>query len=216
MIDQQLALELAQRIVDAERTKQPTKQISQLHPHLTIDDAYVIQAVGVRLAEAAGRKVKARKIGLTSKVMQDAVGVHEPDSGVLLSGDHLLGRISLFFDYGHTKDPVGEFLDSLDKVEELDVRLCLSGHGRPFRDADAKIEANRKLVGEQLDRVRGSLKKGEKSAFEVVPDLIGEENLSPGAAAWGLQLALAYIDHLAIRGEVEKVDGTDPVAWRLS
>lgn len=144
------------------------------------------------------------------------VVLHEPESGVMFSGDHLLGRVSLFFDYGHTKDPVGEFLASLDKVEELDVRLCLSGHGRPFRDVDAKIEANRELVAEQLDRVRRSLKKGQRSAFEVVPDLIGEKNLTPGAAAWGLQLSLAYIDHLAVLGEAEKVEGTDPVAWKLT
>ena len=143
------------------------------------------------------------------------VVLHEPDSGVLLSGDHLLGRISLFFDYGHTKDPVGEFLESLDKIEELDVRLCLSGHGRPFRDAAAKIEANRELVAEQLDRVRKSLKGGEHTAFDVVPDLLGEENLNAATAGWGLQLALAYIDHLAVLGEVEQIEGTDPVAWRL-
>lgn len=143
------------------------------------------------------------------------VVLHEPESGVLFSGDHLLGRVSLFFDHGHTKDPVGEFLESLDKVEELDVRLCLSGHGRPFRDAGAKIEANRALVAEQLDAVRGSLKKGERTAFEVVPDLLGEENLTAASAAWGLQLTLAYLDHLAVLGEAESVAGTDPVAWRL-
>ncbi len=34
------------------------------------------------------------------------VVLHEPESGLLISGDHLLGRISLFFDYGHTPDPV--------------------------------------------------------------------------------------------------------------
>ncbi len=38
---------------------------------------------GIRLSEEAGRVVRARKIGLTSKVMQDAVGVNEPDSGVI-------------------------------------------------------------------------------------------------------------------------------------
>ena len=83
MIDSAAATELAHRILEAERTKQPTKQISQLHPQFTIEDAYAIQAAGIRLHEAAGRVVRARKIGLTSKVMQDAVGVNEPDSGVI-------------------------------------------------------------------------------------------------------------------------------------
>jgi len=144
------------------------------------------------------------------------VVLHEPESGVLISGDHLLGRVSLFFDYGHTADPVQEFLDSLDAVDELDVRLCLAGHGRPFRDVGAKIEANRELVGEQLGRMRGSLAGGEKTAFDTVPDLLGRENFNPATSGWGLQLALAYLDHLAIAGEVEKVEGTDPIAWRVT
>lgn len=83
MIDAQLATELAERIAQAERTRTPTRQISQLHPQFTIDDAYAIQQAGVAIAERDGRVVQARKIGLTSKVMQDAVGITEPDHGVI-------------------------------------------------------------------------------------------------------------------------------------
>jgi len=83
MIDVDTARQLALTIIEAERSRQPTKQISQLHPEFTIDDAYAIQDAGIRLSEEAGRVVRARKIGLTSKVMQDAVGVSEPDSGVI-------------------------------------------------------------------------------------------------------------------------------------
>ena len=46
---------------------------------------------------------------------------------LLLSGDHLLGRVSLYFDYGYTPDPVGEFLSSLDTTDALGARLALSG-----------------------------------------------------------------------------------------
>jgi 2-oxo-hept-3-ene-1,7-dioate hydratase len=77
------ATDLAQRILEAERSKHPTRQISQLRPDLTLDDAYAIQTAGIRLAEAAGRVVGARKIGLTSTVMQDAVGIDQPDTGVI-------------------------------------------------------------------------------------------------------------------------------------
>jgi glyoxylase-like metal-dependent hydrolase (beta-lactamase superfamily II) len=143
------------------------------------------------------------------------VVLHEPESGLLISGDHLLGTVSLFFDYGHTPDPVGEFLDSLDVVEELDVRLCLSGHGRPFRDAGAKVVANRDLVEEQLGRVRGSLESGERVVFDVVADLVGRENLNAATAGWGMQLVLAYLDRLAVLGEAERLEGSDPVTWRL-
>jgi glyoxylase-like metal-dependent hydrolase (beta-lactamase superfamily II) len=144
------------------------------------------------------------------------VVLHEPQSGMLLSGDHLLGRVSPFFDHGHTPDPVGEFLAGLDTVERLDTGLCLAGHGRPFRDVQAKIAANRDEISRHLDRVRGALADGERTAFEVAGEVIGAENMSPATAAWGLQLALAYLDHLVAAGEVVEVEGADPRRWQLA
>ena len=67
------------------------------------------------------------------------VCLHQPERKLMLSGDHLLGRTVLFFDYGHTPDPLGEYLASLDVIEPLDVDLCLPGHGKPFREPAAKI-----------------------------------------------------------------------------
>ena len=142
------------------------------------------------------------------------VVLHQPESGLLVSGDHVLGRVSPFFDYGHTPDPVGEFLASLGTVAALDTGLCLAGHGRPFRDVPAKAEANRLLVDEHLARVRGAFAGGPRTAFDVIGDIVGAENLSPATAAWGLQMALAYIDHLVLAGELEERDGEDPRRWQ--
>ena len=80
------------------------------------------------------------------------VVLFQPEHRLLLSGDHLLGRVSLYFDYGWTPDPVAEFDSSLDRVEQLRARLCLSGHGRPFTDVQAHIEANRAEIAERLER----------------------------------------------------------------
>jgi glyoxylase-like metal-dependent hydrolase (beta-lactamase superfamily II) len=144
------------------------------------------------------------------------VVLHEPESGILISGDHLLGRVSPFFDYGHTPDPVAEFLIGLERVEQLETGLCLAGHGRPFRDVPRKIAANRLEIERHLERVRGALADGEPTAFEVAGEVIGAENLSPATAAWGLQLALAYLDHLGAHGEAIEVDGADPRCWRAT
>src|SRR3954462_11821865 len=100
------------------------------------------------------------------------VCLHEPERGILISGDHLLGRVSLYYDYGHTPDPAGEFLESLDVVDALDSRLCLAGHGRPFRDVKEHVEANRREVAERMGRVRAALRDGDgkpKTPFEIVP-----------------------------------------------
>ncbi len=83
VIGPQQATEIAERLREAERTKNPIKQLSQLQPELTVEDAYAIQRAGVAVAEAEGRVVRGRKIGLTSRVMQQSVGITEPDYGVL-------------------------------------------------------------------------------------------------------------------------------------
>ena len=47
------------------------------------------------------------------------VCLYQPEHRLLISGDHLLGRIVLWFDRGDTPDPVGEYLRSLDVVSRL-------------------------------------------------------------------------------------------------
>ena len=145
------------------------------------------------------------------------VVLHQPERKLLISGDHLLGRTVLFFDHGHSPDPVGEFLSSLETVEKLDVGLVIPGHGRTFRDPEAKIAESRRQVGELIGKVRAALAGGEeKPAFEIVEEIIGPEMVKTPASAWVLQIVLSCLDHLAIAGEVERVEGTDPQRWRLT
>jgi glyoxylase-like metal-dependent hydrolase (beta-lactamase superfamily II) len=144
------------------------------------------------------------------------VVLHQPERGLMISGDHLLGRTVLFFDYGHSPDPIGEFLGGLDTVEPLAVELVLPGHGRTFRDADAKIAEARRQVDELLGKVRAALGEGERTAFEIVGEIIGAENVNSPASAWALQIVLSCLDHLAIAGEVVAVEGTDPQRWRFA
>jgi glyoxylase-like metal-dependent hydrolase (beta-lactamase superfamily II) len=144
------------------------------------------------------------------------VVLHQPERGLLISGDHLLGRTVLFFDHGHSPDPVGEFLAGLDEVEPLEVGLVLPGHGRTFRDPSAKIAEARRQVDELLGRVRAWLAEGERTAFELVVELVGPDNVNSPASAWALQIVLSCLDHLAVLGEAVPVEGSDPRRWALA
>ncbi len=144
------------------------------------------------------------------------VVLHQPERGLLISGDHLLGRTVLFFDHGHSPDPVGEFLGSLAAVEPLDVELCLPGHGRPFRDPGVKIAEARRQVEEMLAKVREALGGGERTAFEIVAEIVGPENLDSLISAWMLQIVLSCLDHLALQGEATTVPDSDPKRWKIA
>jgi glyoxylase-like metal-dependent hydrolase (beta-lactamase superfamily II) len=140
------------------------------------------------------------------------VVLHQPESRVLLSGDHVLGRISLYFDHGWTPDPVGEFLAALDLVDGLDVRLTLSGHGRPFTDLHGHVEGNRALVRSRLEAVAAAVReRGEATAFDLLPGVYGDK-LMPETAAWLLTKMLCYLEHLE-RGGVLRRREAEPVRW---
>lgn len=134
------------------------------------------------------------------------VCLYQAEHRILISGDHLLGRVSLWFDHGYSPDPAGEFLHSLDKVERLTARLCLSGHGRTFTDVKAHIDANRALVGSRLDRIRAALAEGPITAFELIPRVF-DGALTPLSGAWWLNETLVYLEHLQLLGEAERLPG---------
>jgi 2-oxo-hept-3-ene-1,7-dioate hydratase len=74
----------AEQLHQAEKTRVQIRQISLDHPAITMDDAYAIQKAWVEIKLDEGRVVRGHKIGLTSKAMQSALGINEPDSGILL------------------------------------------------------------------------------------------------------------------------------------
>jgi glyoxylase-like metal-dependent hydrolase (beta-lactamase superfamily II) len=144
------------------------------------------------------------------------VCLFQPERRLLVSGDHLLGRVSLYYDFGHSPDPAGEFLRSLDVVEALDARLCLPGHGRTFADVRAHIDANRALVHERLEKVRAAISDGGApvTAFEAIPLVYGEP-VTPMNANWRISETLSYLRHLEVTGGAQRVDG-EPERWVAS
>jgi glyoxylase-like metal-dependent hydrolase (beta-lactamase superfamily II) len=124
------------------------------------------------------------------------VCLYQPERRVLISGDHVLCRPSLYYDYGWTPDPVGEFLASLEVVEGLGARLGLSGHGRPFVDVAGHIAATRAMVRERLEAVRRTCEVGgARTAAEIAPRVFGEK-LTEVTAPWLLAETLCYLRHL--------------------
>ena len=135
------------------------------------------------------------------------VSFFEPDHRLLISGDHLLGRVAPFYDYGWSPDPVGEFLNSLEVVDRLDARLCIPGHGRSFTDVHAHVVANQTLVAERIAKVQAAIARSSRTVVEIVPEVYGEP-ANAALGAWWMLETLAYLDHLALIGNAVR-DGGD-------
>jgi 2-oxo-hept-3-ene-1,7-dioate hydratase len=93
LTDEQIR-DAAVRLREAAKTRTPMRQLSLQYPEMDFEDAYAIQRAWGEIRYAEGRKLLGRKIGLTSRAMQQSVNITEPDHGLLLD--------DMFFEDGST------------------------------------------------------------------------------------------------------------------
>ena len=82
LTDDDVAAEAA-LLDEAERTATQCRQTTEVHPDMTMPDAYRIQAAWLERKLARGERLVGHKIGLTSRAMQAAMKIDTPDSGFL-------------------------------------------------------------------------------------------------------------------------------------
>ena len=83
MLEQTRIAAIADELVAADRDRSIVPRLTARHPDMTVEDAYAVQRLWAERGVEAGRRLVGRKIGLTSKVMQVAPGITEPDYGVI-------------------------------------------------------------------------------------------------------------------------------------
>ena len=76
---------IAKKLKEAADTKSAIDPIRLTNPELSIDDAYDIQMSLLQRRLNEGGRLVGRKIGLTSKSVQEQLGVNQPDFGFLLA-----------------------------------------------------------------------------------------------------------------------------------
>ena len=84
MLDDALRTTAAELLWAAERDLAPIDPLTETFPGIDAVDAYEIQLINIRRKIAAGAQVRGHKVGLSSPVMQQMMGVDEPDYGHLL------------------------------------------------------------------------------------------------------------------------------------
>jgi 2-oxopent-4-enoate hydratase len=95
--------ELADELWDADRSARPVAPLTDRHPDLVLADAYAIQTINIERRVADGQRIIGRKVGLTSRPMQELLGVDEPDFGVLT--DEMIVEDGDLIDLGRLVQP---------------------------------------------------------------------------------------------------------------
>jgi glyoxylase-like metal-dependent hydrolase (beta-lactamase superfamily II) len=134
--------------------------------------------------------------------------------GVLVAGDHLLGAITPTVGlYPESRpDPLGDYLDSLERTIELAPSLALPGHGDPIGDPAARARQIVQHHHRRLDATAAALGGGLRTGFEVSVVLFGEE-LDAGDRRFALAEALAHLERLVREGRARRHDDGGKVSY---
>jgi len=135
----------------------------------------------------------------------------EPSKKIFVAGDHILGditpTISLLSD---DWNPLKAYLESLDKVCQLDIDLVLPGHRNTFRNPKERIQELKVHHQKRLDEIVSILRKGRKNAFQAASqmtwDIVYDSwDLFPVSQKWfATGEAISHLKYLEEEGVVRK------------
>ena len=133
------------------------------------------------------------------------------EEGLLISGDHLLPTITPHIDFHRgEEDPLGQFLDSLERVERLDPQIVLPGHGSPFAEGSERARVTVRHHERRLGAIVQVVRRQACSASRITEEIFGGTLLN-FQKRLALGEALAHLAYLRQRGEIERFrddDGT--------
>jgi glyoxylase-like metal-dependent hydrolase (beta-lactamase superfamily II) len=134
--------------------------------------------------------------------------------GVLVAGDHLLPEITPtvgLYPEG-ASDPLGSYLDSLERTTELGPWLALPGHGEPI---EAPVTRAREIAAHHADRLaetEAALAGGARTGYEVSLELFPDAG-SPTSRRFAVAETLAHLERLVTLGRAARDEAAGPVAY---
>ncbi|MFB7372373.1 MBL fold metallo-hydrolase [Streptomyces sp. NPDC056222] len=178
------------------------------------------------LLDLAGRRLRAiwtpgHTPGHVCLHLEEEHPARLPGHGRLFSGDHLLPGISPHIglyedpDDATVTDPLGDYLDSLERIGRLGVAEVLPAHQYAFAGAAGRV---RELLDHHEERLTGLL---GLLATPLTPWQLAErmewnrpwEQIPYGSRNIAVSEAEAHVRRLVKLGRAEAVEGTDPVAY---
>ena len=134
--------------------------------------------------------------------------------GVLVSADHLLGRISPTVGLwpASRPDPLGDFLESLERTIELAPTLALAGDGDPIEDPVGRARELIEHHRERLAFTESALGDEPRSAYAVSLDLFGDD-LKPASRRFAVAETLSHLERLVLEERAARTDADGIVAY---
>jgi len=134
--------------------------------------------------------------------------------GVLVSADHLLGRISPTVGLwpASRPDPLGDFLGALERTIELAPQVALPGHGDPIADPVGRAHELIEHHRERLGVAEAALTNRPRSGYELSFDLFGAE-LKPASRRFAVAETLSHLERLVLEDRAARHEDVGVVAY---
>jgi glyoxylase-like metal-dependent hydrolase (beta-lactamase superfamily II) len=125
--------------------------------------------------------------------------------GVLIAGDTLLNGITPAIGlYPEARpDPLGDYFETLARIEALSPRVAYTGHRDPITDPAARAREIRAHHEDRLDRTQAALAGGPVTPYEVSLRLF-DADLPPILRRFATAEALAHLVRLAALERAER------------
>lgn len=141
------------------------------------------------------------------------LSLFRPEDGVLVAGDAVLPRVTPTIGVNRQRDdPVGDYLGALRRLEALEVRTLLPGHGEPPEDPLERIRELRRATEAESAAVEALVRQGRATAWDVARERHPHPEYPPSVLLHALRETLAHLHHLARAGRVRKERGEDGAA----
>jgi glyoxylase-like metal-dependent hydrolase (beta-lactamase superfamily II) len=127
---------------------------------------------------------------------------------VMIAGDTILASITPAVGlYPNSRpDPLGDYLESLRRIEELSPRVAYAGHRDPVEDPAGRARQIQAHHAERLDRAEAALGRAPRNAYEISLELFGDD-LSTTLRRFATAESLAHLERLVAERRAERADG---------
>jgi glyoxylase-like metal-dependent hydrolase (beta-lactamase superfamily II) len=142
----------------------------------------------------------------------------EPEHKVMLSGDHVLPRITSHISLNpqSTDNPLDEYLDSLARVAEYPAEEVFPAHEHRFTDLSGRVAQIRGHHEQRFAEAIAAVRDGHKTAWEIAQRMSWSRTWEQMAGGWNRRAAVmevgAHLRALEVRGVLREVAG-EPSQW---
>jgi len=144
------------------------------------------------------------------------ISLYEPTQKILIAGDHILPTVTPTIGLypQPNSNPLGDYLNSLNQLRQLDVNLILPGHENPFTGLQRRIEELILHHEQRNSEILENIKAKPKTAYRIATGMTWMLDISVSGVDWerlasldkrlAFTETLAHLESMIFSGKVDK------------